>query len=139
GGVCGRRRALPSPPLQAVRLSRVGPVGSRRSGLRAEDGAVGARAPANRAPRVLQLEAGLEVRPRLEAEVARRLSRRDPAARRLARVAPDDRSASDDVAADSGSQLRVREARPETGSPAKLVDVEDVPVRRITLRGAGPR
>src|SRR2546430_5797175 len=57
----------------------------------------------------------------------------------LAPVAADDRPARDQVAADRGPELRVREAGPETRLPAKLVDVEDVPVRRIAGRRTRPR
>ena len=60
-------------PVEAVRVPRMGALGHRRPGVRAADGEVRADAPADEADRVLQRKAGLDLRPCVEAAIARRL------------------------------------------------------------------
>ena len=68
-------------PVEAVRVPRMGPLGHRRPVVRATDGEVRADAPADEADRVLQREAWLDLRPRVEAAIARRLQAVHRAAR----------------------------------------------------------
>src|SRR6478609_2814617 len=71
--MAGRRAPLSRAPVEAIRVPRMGALGHRRPVVRAADGELRADAPADEADRVLQRKAWLDLRPCVEAAIARRL------------------------------------------------------------------